>query len=319
MERTQIYYFTGKNRFALGEERRRWEQEFSARHGAENASRLRGAGLSLRSLLDEVSVAPFLAEKRLVTVDGVPKFSSADMQTLQQQIHPSVILLITEEEGARPTNAAKELATFATVKTFAELRGSQLAAWMQARAAHEGAVLSQSAVDALLDLTGEDQRFLEQQICILALRCAGRTIEVADVKEMTVPAEKALWGVTNALAAGHNNRALLEAEQLLRSGADAMALWHTVLSFLRQLSLLVAGVQAGITSPQALADKTGIHPYVLRSLLPCAKRVSLAELRRVVDRAVDMDVGFKTGQLRMSDDATAEITAVLDVFLLRFP
>lgn len=319
VEASQIYYFTGKNRFALEEERMRWEHEFSARHGAENFNRLKGAGLSLRDLLDEVSVAPFLAEKRFVSVEGVPRFTPEEFETLFLQIHPSVILLFSEEEGARPTNASKALLEKATVKTFPEMKGPKLSAWVIKRAQEEGAALPQDGAMRLIDLTGDDQRFLDQQVRILALKCQGGNISVADVELMTVPAEKALWGVTNALAAGQQERALSETRELLRAGADPFAIWNTILSFVRQLALLSAAMHGGVTSPQALADRTGIHPYVIRTLQPCARKLSPEMLRPVIDRAVDLDVAFKTGLLRTTDDATAEMTAVLDTFLLRFP
>ena len=73
---------TGENLYALRGEKRRWIDEFSKKHGPENIVRVDGKGLTVRILLDEVGVMPFLAEKRLVIVDGVPKSTKEEIQAL---------------------------------------------------------------------------------------------------------------------------------------------------------------------------------------------------------------------------------------------
>lgn len=318
VQKGQIFLFTGQNRFLMEQERRRWESEFAAKHGPENLLRRSGIKLSLRELLDDVSVAPFLAEKRLVVIDGLPKFKKPEIDTLVAQLHPSTILLLIEAESARAKAAPKEFAAIASVKDFAALKGQKLLQWVQTRAKEEGLTLASDAAVRLVSLVQGDQQFLEQEVKKLALYAQGKSLTVKEIDEMVQPLEGVLWAVTDALVAGQKQRAVQEAARLQRSGIDANALWNSLLTFLRQMTVVSAAIESD-GGRGDIAAKTGIHPYVVRTMLPYAKRMTPKTLRPIVERAVSIDRDLKTGALRGADDTFSELPAALDTVLLRFP
>lgn len=318
MAQSSIFLFTGKNRFALEGERRRWEKEFADRHGSENILQRGATGMTLRSLLDDVSTAPFLAEKRLVVVDGLPKFSKQDVDVLLKALHPAVVLLLLE----RPTKGkspAKDLTDICTVKEFPELRTPALLAWVTSRASQEGITLQKAAAERLVAMLDADQQFLDSELRKLGLMFAGKTVSSEDVEGVVLPLEGVPWSMTDAILARAPERAVLCARKLLSAGADPFSLWNAALSFLKNLVAVTAACEAGAGSADAIAAKTGIHPFVLRNMLPLARTLRTAELMPLVDRAASFDVKLKTGKLRATDDAQDELVAALDAVLLGFP
>lgn len=318
MAQRSIFLFAGKNRFALEGERRRWEKEFADRHGSENILQRTATGMTLRSLLDDVSTAPFLAEKRLVVVDGLPKFTKQDIDVLLKALHPAVVLLFLERP-AKGKSPAKDLADICTVKDFPELRMPALVSWVLSRASQEGITLEKASAERLVAMLDSDQQFLDSELQKLGLMFAGKTVSPQDLEDVVLPLEGVPWSMTDAILARSPERAVLCAQKLLAAGGDAFSLWNAALSFLKNLVAVTAACEAGIVSADAVAAKTGIHPFVLRNMLPLARSLRTADLLALVDRAASFDMKLKTGKLRAGDDAQEELVAALDSVLLGFP
>ncbi len=319
MQNEQIFLFTGENSFALEDERHRWEEGFRQKYGADNLDRLPGAKMTVRDLLNEIGVAPFLSPKRLVVIEGVPKLTKEDVARLVAGIHPAVVVLFVDIPGSRQKSGAKELSTIATVKTFPELTTSALRVWVEKRAKEEGASMEAGVLDRLITILGGDQQLIAMELRTLALRSTGRTITLADVEEMVLPVEGVIWTVTDALAAGRSEQALRAARELLARGTEPFALWNSILSFVRNVVAVQGALQGGSSDPKAISERSGVHIFAIRSLLPCAKRISAPALRRVVDQVVSFDSALKTGGLRATDESPDELLAAVDTVLLQFP
>lgn len=318
MDAGNVFVFTGENRFALQQECSRWQREFVERHGEDNLLRRSGAKATVRELLDDVSVAPFLASKRLVLIDGIPKMTPEDVEVLCSQIHPSVIALFIELPGSRVKTGLKELLARATVKEFPELKGQKLLDWTVLQAKAEGTSIAPDAAKRLITLLQGDQQYLEQEIRKLALFATGRPISLADVESMVLPLEGVIWTVTDAVVASAHTRAVQEAQRLLKSGIEPNALWAGLLHFMRQLTVMVAAFESD-PNPQTVAQRAGIHPFAARTMLPYVKRLKLRDIAKAVSKAADRDRALKTGGLRSADDDGQELCAAIDELLLTLP
>jgi DNA polymerase III delta subunit len=95
---SQVYLFTGENEYLLREERRKWKAQFIEKHGDQNYLMIQGNTTTFRQFLDEISVAPFLGDKRLIIIDGIPKFSKEEYETLPECIHPDCIVLFIDSK-----------------------------------------------------------------------------------------------------------------------------------------------------------------------------------------------------------------------------
>lgn len=315
-----LYLFTGENTFALREERKRWIGEFMKKFGEENVGRVDGSKTSVRELLDEVGVMPFLAEKRLVVCEGVPKATKEEMVALSTQIHPAVLLMFVDAKPDKRTAGVKELLNIAEVKEFPPIKGKQLTDWAITYARSKNAVLEPKAADLLLEYIGEDQDMFAQEIDKLSLLHADGSIKYADVEESVVQTDEGvIWKISDLLASGSRPEALQFARKLLTRGGDAYGLWAILLNMLKNLVAVSAAVEAGHTQGKEIADATGVHIFAVRSLQAHAKRAKGSALSPFLSWAACADKDLKTGVYRSTDEAPQELLALIDRFILRCP
>ena len=315
-----MYLFTGENSFLLREERRRWTGEFARKYGEENVGRVDGSKTSVRELLDEVAVMPFLAEKRMVVVEGVPKSTKEEIQALAGQIHPQVLLLIIDPKPDKRLAGVKELMSQAEVKEFEPLKGPPLRSWMTAFVHEHGASFGPGAAETLVEFLGEDQDQIAQEIRKLSAYADGGAIAVSDIETQVIPTDEGvIWKISDLLSSGRKADALKYARRIIDRGGDAYGLWAILLNMLKNLVAVSAAVQAGLRSGKEIADETGVHVFAVRSLQGHAQRIKGDALVPFVSWAAQADRDLKTGAYRATDDAPEEIRALVDRFILRCP
>ncbi len=311
-----IFLFTGENAFALRQEKSRWVVQFTAKHGAENALQIDGSSVSLRAFLDEVSASPFIAGKRLVVVQGVPRLSKEEMQVLLQSVHPDCVLLFTDPAPDKRLGGLKHLLTIATVKEFAPVRGKMLQEWMQRECAQRGSALEPAAADLLLQTVGENQDMLVQELDKLAL--TGKSISSEHVRLLAVPSgDQEVWHFTTLMANGDLPGALRYAQTLLRAGEDSHSLWNFLLWLTRCLAAVALCAAEGQRNPAKIASMAGVPFPTAKMLLPMAQNVPVNAVRDLISWAVESDRDLKTGGYRATGEASQELVALIDELIVR--
>ena len=312
-----VVLFTGENGYELREALRSWLAAFRQRHGDENLTRLDAGDVVLRTLLDEAGTAPFLAEKRLIVVSGIPTLQREEMERLLSQVHPDVILLFVAPKTDKRLGAVKFLLQEADVRAFPRHSGPALQQWLDRRLVALAAVLTAPARTLLLERLGDDQALFENELQKLALYAAGRPITPEDVELLTVTSiEREAWGLLNLLGQADSRTLLREVERLCRQGETPASIWPKFLWMISQLTPIYAALQAGTRVPADIARKTGLQERVVRSLLPFAQRLSPADLRRIITLVAGDDSALKTGGHRSTQEEPQEMAALLDRALI---
>lgn len=321
---SQITLFQGENDYGLAQEKRRWMREFAAKHGADNLLQVDGQSLTFRALLDDVSVMPFLASKRLVVVEPAPDFAPEEWQTVKVSIHPDVLLLLVDRRAAtgakarrKNTNVSKGLETAAdAVKEFKALTRRELEPWLRAEAKALGASFGPGAEQTLLELLGEDQALLSSEMVKLATAAAGAPISPALVEELVSPSDEGvIWRITDLIGRNQATATYAFARRFLDRGGEPFQLWNTLLLFVRHAAVMADVLSCG--DDPANAVRNGGVPFpMVSALCSFAQRHDMSSIIALVDLCCDLDRALKTGELKASDDAQAEILAVIDRLLL---
>lgn len=315
-----VHVFTGENTFELLREKMRWIAEFNKKFGEENSSRVDGSSVSIRTLLDEVSVMPFLAEKRLIVVDGVPKCTKEDVELLMKSVHPASIVLFADAKPDKRSGGVKELLKASKVRSFDPLKGAEVQTWLRSYAKEQGMALDPAAAQTLLEYTGNDQSMLAREVEKLAAYRPGQTVKREDVELLCVPTEEGVvWKISDLLATGGKRDALVYAHRLISRGGDAYGLWAILSSMLKNLVAVYAASDAGIHSQSDIAEQTGIHPFAVRSLAQYSRRLDAKKTARFVHWTAEADRALKTGGIRATDEAPQELEALIDAFIVQCP
>lgn len=313
-----IICFTGANAFALREEQRRWVERFQEKYDEYNLLTLDGAELTVRAFLDEVAVSPFLTERRLVFIQGVPRFSREEMETVLSHTHPAVILVFSAGEFDRRLGGMKALLEQATVYDFPLLRGAKLLGWMRSIPAAAGLHMEDDALHALVACIGEDQDMLYHELRKLSLFVGTGTVTCHHVWTIVVTnsAEGMIWRLGEFVGGRNVQRALAYIHELLERGEDPFRLWNTLLWMLKCF-LQVSMLRAEGVREQDLVRHIALRPQMAKTCLAVARSTEISRLREVLHHTLDADRNIKVGEYRASATEPAELLALVDQLVLR--
>ncbi len=185
---------------------------------ATNTTVLDGAQVTLDRLRSACETVPFLAERRLVIIEGLlerfepknkasPKKRSPDPKDEHKKDEPktlaeyfaripdfTTLVLVSGKIGSR-NPLLSELSGKAEVKSFPMLRDTRqeakLSQWSERRVKEAGGSISPGAIDLLTKFVGGNLWVMANEIDKLVLFTAGRCIDEKDVKAIVSDAQEA--------------------------------------------------------------------------------------------------------------------------------
>lgn len=332
--------------------------EFSAR---EELARLRQSGgfdfnqdtfsgdeadvTQIRTICDTL---PFLSERRLVVLLGLPKrkrgasgeagddaepaepaaksagkgrkkASGADPKAFIQSLadyaahipDTATLVIVAGEQLEATSPLLKAAQQHGKVRTFNPPRGAQLEEWISRRAQAGGASIAPEATRLLVESLGENLRLLSSEIEKL---CAyvGRDgrIGVEQVRALTPQVSQSrVFDLTDALARRDHRRALTLLHELLANGESPLGIVALTAAQTRALIQVKALSERGMRSQQ-IAQTAGLAPFVVDKSLPLARQFTFAQLEAAHRALLDVDVALKSSQM------TPELA--LDLLTLQF-
>lgn len=318
MASAQLYLFTGENSEELLREKARWTHEFVSKHGESDLLIVPASTLDKRDLLDAVGTAPFLSERRLVIVEGIPRWTAEEMEMIASSLHQQCVLVFVEPSPDGRLVGVKALQKLATVKNFEPKTGKALRVFLLEEAKKIGGAFEPAALEKLIVIVGEDQGMLAQEVRKLCMYAQGRNVTEADVALLAVPAgEHEIWELSRMLAEGKANSALAYTRMLIARGEDPHSIWNILLWITRQFVSVWSAAQEGITNPGDITSRLKVPFPSVRTLLPAAGRSSKAQVTALLERSVQDDIALKKGGYRSTAESPEEILALLDLLVMR--
>jgi len=280
-----------------------------------NTSTFDGQKLSPDELKGVSDTVPFLAEKRLVVIEGLlgrfeargsPRQKKAanrggggDARSFAEamsNIPESTVIVLTDGKIKNTNSLFKLLSSQAEVRSFPLLREVKLQQWIEKEISAQGAAISPQAADLLARLVGGNLWIMSGEIAKLTLFTGGRRIEAEDINKVVSSAQEAnVFAMVDAILdfkAGVAERLL---EQLLDRGASPAYLL-TMLS--RQVRLVVQAkeLRRQRQSDIEIQSKLGLAPFPLRKTLEQAQRYPLERLKQLYNKLLQTDLYIKRGK-----------------------
>lgn len=316
MSQGQLHLFTGENVYALEQELARWKQAFFAKHGSENFLELQAKDASLSDLLDAVSVMPFIAERRLFVLRGMPRIEKEEAASFAQSIHPQTVVVIADAKPDKRLSVTKEMMKLAEVQDFPVLSPRDLEMWGKAVVESSGASIQKEAWNMLLSIVGTDQWMLDAELRKLSAY-AGGEITVHHVEEMAVPSgEQVIWRLTDLVGGRKADEALVFLRSRIERGEDPYGLWVILLNMVKNTALVWSGLQSGLRDERSISSAFGMHFLAVRGLLPLARALDKRGITALVGFASDADLALKTGGYHYTSEHQEEVIAVAERTIL---
>jgi DNA polymerase-3 subunit delta len=284
---------------------------------ATNTTAFDGQQLTLDQLRAVCETAPFLAEKRLVIIQGLlgrfeprvkPRRQKKMIAPAEREgeyksfadylssIPDSTVLVLIDGRIRSNNPLLKLLSARAEVRSFPILKETKLRQWIQREVAEQGASMSPQAVELLAKLVGGNLWIMTNEINKLALFAAGRRIEEEDIKAIVSSAQEAnVFAMVDAILDFKAGVAEQLLEQLLNRGASSA---YLLAMLSRQVRLIVQAKELRRQRrPEAeIQSKLGLAPFPLRKTLEQAQRYPLERLKQVYLKLLQTDLSIKTGK-----------------------
>ena len=281
-----------------------------------NTTLLDGKRLTVAELHHSCDAVPFLADKRLVIVEGLltrltPRKGEALSDTRQKllddlaaylpQLPATTRLVLVEERSLPSRHPILKLARedeHGYVKEFACPRPKALPQWIRKRAQKHGGAVKARAAHRLAAIVGADLRLLDQEVAkLVTYRGEEGAITEADV-DLLVPysQDAVIFDLVDALGRRDGSTAAETLHGLLDDGEHPLGLLGMII---RQFRLLiqVKTLKATGTTPREVADILGIHPFPARKLHNQATHFTLPQLEKVYRHLSETDLAIKTGRI----------------------
>ncbi len=314
-----LYILTGQDDFSLNESLEELKKGLGDQSLlASNTTIFDGQQVTLDQLRAVCQALPFLAERRLVIVEGLLERFEPIVKLGQQKRTPkapaqqndhkslaalvdglpdSTVLVLIDGEVKKSNPLYKELLPQAKVRFFPLLRNNELRQWLKRRVAQEGGSISPQAVDLLARLVGSNLWIMASEIAKLVLYASGHRIEVDDVRAVVGYSQQAsVFAMVDAILGFKAGLGQQSLQQLLQAGVAPAYLLFMLSRQVRMLVRTKELIREG-GSEVKIQDKLGITAdFVWRKTLEQASRYSLERLTELYHKLLEADLSIKTGK-----------------------
>ncbi len=319
------YIFHGADEFSRTQQVHKFRAQLGDSQFADlNTSQFDGRKVTLGELQHACDAVPFLAQKRLVIVDGMlarfdPRHTKGgeegegteseeeanpvlakDLKDYLPRLPETTRLVFVESKTLAKNNPilrhALDDKANAHIKEFAEPRERDLPKWIRDRAKEKGGAFEPSAVEELAAHVGTDLRLIDNEIDKLLMYRNGQAIRAEDVRTLVASVhESDIFALVDAL--GHREPAA--ALKLLHAQLDHNAAPMYLMSMIvRQFRLLLQmkDLAARGKTLDATREQLKLHPFVAEKTWKQALNFSLPQLEAIYQCLLDTDVAIKTGR-----------------------
>lgn len=316
-----LYIFHGEDDFSRREALTRLVEGLDAPESlATNTSKLDGSDLSYDQLMSIINAMPFLAEHRLVIVQGLlSKSNPPDRQRAGGSAAPrrrkgskeashwvqlpeavqampsSTVLVFDDGPLHRDNPMLKALSAEAQVKSFEPLRGSKLQTWIRQRVFDTGGQISEKAVSLLATSFDGSLWRLAGDIEKLTLYAAGRAIGGPDIKKLVNSSQDSnIFALVDAVIQGNRTKAFRQLSALL---ADGVSPFHILTMIGRQLRLIALAIDLSTRRvPQSEFPKhLGTSSrFAIDKVMDQASSTTLPAVTQAYDNVLDTDLQLKS-------------------------
>lgn len=290
-----------------------------------NTTQFDGRRLALSELQHACDSVPFLADKRLVIVEGMlarfdPRRGKSDAESGEEtaeesnptlakdlmayldRVPDTARLVFVESKTLAKNNAVLKHAASSGdekkvyVKEFTAPTEKALPRWIQDRVKAKGGTIEGNAVSELAAHVGSDLRLLDNEIEKLLTYRAKETIRAEDVRALVASVhESDVFALVDAIGRCQAGNAL----KLLHAQLDHNAAPGYLLSMItRQFRLLLQTkdlATRGLTV-DAAREQLKLHPFVASKTWTQALNFSLPQLETIYQKLLQTDIAIKTGR-----------------------
>ena len=318
MDRKQCYFIFGADTHRTWQARKAIEARFLATPGSMiDFSVYDMEDTPLDTLKQSLLAIPFLVPHRLFVLKNTftaPKSTLDQLADVLSHSAPTTVIIIYESQTVdKRLGCYKWLINHATVQEYPALTKDQLASRMTALARGCGVTIDSGARLLLAANESGDTRQMALEVAKLASYAQAigtNTITQPMVEELSsLGHDYSRFKLTDAIRDGNGREAVALYRHFIFK-EDAMLLAGSIGGQIRTLAKIFLAQKKGVTRPNAIAQASGLNPYVVKLAFPASSHLSTAKLQAAYRELVTFERNVKSGR------ATADLALLLLIIRL---
>lgn len=272
-------------------------KQFVAMNGDLAIDRLNSDELTVTKLIDAVTTVPFLSPKRMVIIKYLSsnKEVAEKFNQIAKRIADSTELVILETSLDNRSIYAKTLKKIAdSYHSFTSLEGDELTHWLINEVNSKNGTISKKDAMYLIDRLGHHQQIINSQIDKLLLYDQNISQQSIDIMTKNSP-NSSVFNMVDALMQNKLNKASKIYDEQRAQGIEPQAIMGMINW---QLNVLAHIVASHGDSPDLIAKRAKISPFVVKKNINIARNINKSKIVQLLDLAISTDLNIKTGKLK---------------------
>ena len=307
-EYSQIYLLHGEEAYLRKQYRDKLKEALIADGDTMNNHYYEGKDTKIEEIIDLAETLPFLAEKRVIVIENSGWFQKGGdkMAEYLPGIPETTYLIFVETQVDKRSKLYKTVKNKGRIAEFSHQDEQMLKRWILGMLKKEGKNITAADMQFLLERTGTEMAHIKTEMEKLLCYTMGKAeVTREDIEEIcTKRVQNQIFDMINAIADKNQKKALDLYYDLLTLKEPPMRILALIG---RQFNLLLQVKELrkkGYSQP-VIAEKTGLHGFIVGKYEKQAVKFKTAELREVLEACVEADENVKTG--KMNDVMSVEI------------
>jgi len=309
-----IVVLEGKDEFRLSERVSEFRLTVTPLEMSEiNTTMLDGNIVTVDELLTSLSTVPFMADRRLVIVEGllnrlsdVNKRSAGSKKDLTEWLNfpdlltnlpPTANLLLIERESLPSNKFLSTILKLGQVEKFSPLGHRDLLEWINTRSSKLGLDIERTAVTLIADSVGSELRLIDSELNKIKTYSRGRLITKEDIILM-VPyvRQQNVFRVVDSVIEGRTRDALNASSMLINLGESPFGIVRMIERQLRFLILAKHLLSRKIPTGD-IGKHINLSGYPLQKTLEMEKKISQVKIMSMHDNLLKSNIRVREGKL----------------------
>lgn len=306
----QLYLLYGSERYLLREYKKRLLERYVAEGDSFNFTAYAGDQIKVPELLDTIRTMPFLAEHRVVLVEGSGFFQKPNEELMEglSEMSESTILIFVEPDVEKSSGITKGVdKRLRMYKIFEKAEGDfcfdtpspdMLVTWVTGLLGKSGLPLEKGVPERLISAVGNDMQNLENETEKLISYTIGKDgIRKSDVEEICVSqVEEKVFDMIDAISGKDKPKAIRLYNDLLYLREPPVYLIHLIRKHYLQL-LSVKEMVFEKKENSAIAKTAGVMPFLVKKYIAQAEKYEAEILRTACGYCLDTMSYITSGAL----------------------
>lgn len=305
-----FFLLYGEDTFRSRKKLASMREQFSVKRDATglNASHLRAREVSLEQIGEALFASPFLAERKLVVMEGFLSAPAAMQEGIVEMLKrkPETTNVIFYEDGGSDDYAKSALLPVLKAQKFTEecvkMGAAGLVGFVMEECAAAGVTIGQQEAAILVSVVGNDSWALHEEVAKLCAYAGaqGKTAVTREMLNTLIPGarEESIFTLVDLCVDGRCSEASSMLERMLDNGTSELQILAMLQKQYRTLIAVVDLVQRGDRDKNSVARRVGIHPYPASKAIASVHKYKLPVLRARYDELLEIERQIKTSAAR---------------------